>query len=175
MAVAQESAEVDHLKTVNQMLMAPSFHRITVDVSATVATLGTGGGAYVFIGDEFNHSTDETEANRMVVTAINASGIAADDITYTITGGSPNADEIMFVHTRGGIWSLHDVIQQDAQTINGVLLTNGPLYGSLAYGGRTAANWNAAGFRSRTLGEARIDRHRHRRPRGACAGIPCGA
>ena len=140
LAVAQESAEVDHLKTVNQMLLAPSFHRLAVDDSATTGTLGTGGGAYVFIGDELNHSADETEANRLVVTAV-----VGDLITYTITGGSPVVDEILFSHTRGGIWSLHDIIQQDAQTINGTVLTNGPRYGNLAYGGRAAANWNAAG------------------------------
>lgn len=137
LAVAQESAEVDHLKVLNQMLLAPSGLRAAAAIDATNFTVVTGGGAYMFIGDRFHESS--TEADTATVTAI-----VGDTITHT--GVAVVADELLFTDIRGGIWSLSDVIEEDARNINGVgALTAGPEYGSLAFGARVAGGWNAAG------------------------------
>lgn len=146
LAVSQEATEVDHNKVINQMLTAPGALRMAVDgglVAGTLTgTLVTGGGSRVFIGDTFHHSGDETDANFATVATI-----AGDVVTFTMVGADDvAADELFFTRARGGIWSIGDVIEEDARNINAVgALTNGVEYGSLAYGGRAAAGWNAAG------------------------------
>jgi hypothetical protein len=142
LAVAQESAEVDHLKKVNQMLLSPGGIRLAVDTDATTGTLVTGGGAYVSIGDTFHYTGDEAAGRFITITAI-----VGDVITYTLTGGgaSPAVDAIFYTRTRLGLSSLDDVVQQHGRNINGVAVTNSPMYANLAFGGRTAGGWNAAG------------------------------
>ena len=142
LAVAQETAEVDHLKKLNQMLMSPSSLRLAVDDSATTGTLVTGGGAFVAINDTFHTTGDEGSAKFITVTAV-----ATDLITYTEAGGiaSPAVDDILYARSRGGLISIDDAITEDGLTVNGVAITNGALYGSLTFGGRTAGQWNAAG------------------------------
>ena len=151
LAVAQESAEVDHLKKINQMLLQPGALRVAVG-GGTPDTLVTGGGAYVSIGDTFFSSGDEGSAKFITITAI-----SGDVITYTEAGGitSPATDDILFARNRGGPFSIHDALQEDGQTINGVALTNGPRYGSLTFGDRAAGNWNAAGFIQNNSGTLR--------------------
>jgi hypothetical protein len=152
LAVAQETAEVDHLKKLNQMLLAPSALRLAVDTSATVGTLVTegGSGGYVSINDTFGHTTDEAAANFITITGGTGGAgepITDDVVTYTLAAGtSPAVDSIWFALSRGGLTSLLDAISEDGRTINGVAVTNGPVYGSLAFGARTAAGFNAAGF-----------------------------
>lgn len=147
LAVEQESAEVDHLKVVNRMLMAPGAIRVAVD-GGTPLTLVDGGGSFVFINDTFHSSGDEAAANFITIDGINTiANPGADVVEYTEAGGitSPAVDDILYTRTRGGIWSLDDVVNRDARTINGVTLTNGPMYGSLTFADRTAGGWNAAG------------------------------
>ncbi len=141
LAVAQESAEVDHLKKINQMLLQPGAIRVATG-GGTPDTLVTSGGTYVSIGDTFHSSGDEAAANFITVTAI-----AGDVITYTEAGGitSPATDDMLYTRTRGGPWSIDDVVNEDGRTINGVAITNGPMYGSLTFADRAADNWNAAG------------------------------
>lgn len=141
LAVAQETAEVDHLKTINQMILAPSAVRVATG-GGSPDTLVDDAGGYVFAGDTFHSSGDEGSGKYITI-----SSISGDAITYTVTGGitNPANDDILYVRARGGISSIHDVIQEDGQTINGTALTNGPMYGSLTFGGRTAGGWNAAG------------------------------
>lgn len=150
LAVAQETAEVDHLKTVNQMLLAPSEVRIEARGGATEITLPDGAGEYAFIGDTFNYSGNETDDRYVTI-----GGLADDVATITETGGVSAADAVLYTRSRGGMWSLADIVSQDGRTANGVALTNGARYGSLAYGGRTAGGWNAAGHISGNSGTLR--------------------
>ena len=151
LAVAQEAAEVDHLKKLNQMLLSPSEIRVAAG-GGSPDTLVTGGGDYVSIGDTFHVSGDEGGSKYLTVTGING-----DIITYTKAGSvdDPATDELLYTHRRGGFWSLSDVINQKGRTVNGVALTNGARYGSLTYGSRTAGGWNAAGYVSGNSGALR--------------------
>ncbi len=141
LAVAQESAEVDHLKTLNRMLMAPSALRVATG-GGSPDTVVTGGADFMFVGDTFHSTGDEGSAKFITLTASTGS-----TITYSESGGitSPATDDVLFVKSRGGLSSIHDVIQEDGLTVNGQAISNGPMYGSLTFGGRTAAGWNAAG------------------------------
>ena len=153
LAVAQETAEVDHLKAINQMLVAPSEIRVATGGASGTAALVTGGGNRVGLGDTFYRSGQApgTDANYLEVT-----GIAGDVLSYTVTGSGGNlaADEILYTRNRSGIWSLSDAINQDGRTVNGVALTStGARYGSLST--RTAGDWNAAGYFSGNGGTIR--------------------
>jgi hypothetical protein len=141
LSVAQETAEVDHLKKLNQMLLAPSSMRVATGGGST-DTVVTGGGEYLFVGDTFHVSGDEGSGKYITITAI-----SGDVITYTETGGvtSPATDDVIYTRTRGGLWSLDDVVTEDGLTINGVALVDGALYGSLTHSDRVAGTWNAAG------------------------------
>ncbi len=150
LAVEQESAEVDHLKVINRMLMAPAMIRVA-STAGNVDTLVAGGGDRVFINDSFFSSASESTANYATV-----SSIAGDAVTTTDTGTPATAtDTIFFTRTRGGVWSLDDIVNEDGRTVNGTVLTNGPLYGNLTFGDRAADNWNAAGHISSNSGTLR--------------------
>ncbi|KKN86850.1 hypothetical protein LCGC14_0264090 [marine sediment metagenome] len=145
LAVEQESSEVDHLKNLNQQLLYPAAQRVITDNGAASFDVGTGGGAYIGIGDVF-HSTANSGANEATGIFTTVTSISGDTITATATsGGDPDADAVIYTRSRGGMWSIDDVINQDGRTVNGVAISNGPLYGSLTFGARTAGGWNAAG------------------------------
>ncbi len=145
LAVAQESAEVDHLKKINQMLLQPSTIRVATDGGAAAFTLVTGGGAYVSPGDSF-FATAASGGGEAVTRFTTVTSVAGDVVTAVATsGGDPDADAILFTRTRGGPWSIDDVVNEDGRTVNGVAITNGPLYGSLTFGDRATNNWNAVG------------------------------
>ena len=144
LAVAQEAAEVDHLKKLNQMLLAPSEIRVA-SVAGTVATLVDGGGEYVSEGDTFYESGHEGAANYLTVGDITGDGV---DVPAANREGAAviAADTIWYARSRAGFISLADVVNQKGRTVNGVALTNGARYGSLAVDGRTAGGWDAAGM-----------------------------
>ena len=157
LAVNQEAAEVDHLKAINQMLMAPSEIRLMTVASQTEATLVTGGGESVFEGDIFNVSG-------LANTTITITEIDEDDITFTKTGaGTVAADQVLYIMNRGGVASLADVINEDGRTVNGVDLGtgNGAEYGTMGDAGsslgasRARGKWNAAGYLGGNAGTIR--------------------
>lgn len=160
LAVAQEAAEVDHLKKLNQMLMAPSEIRVAVGgasgtpLMAGPAALVEGGAEYVSIGDTFHRSSQPGDANYIVIDDVN---VDTDGINYTLVGSSAVlvADEMLYVRSRGGITSLSDVVNHDGRTVNGVTLAagNGARYGNA--GPRPAGGWNAAGYVNGNSGNLR--------------------
>ena len=152
LAVAQEAAEVDHLKKINQMLLAPSEIRVA-SVSGNDITLVTGGGNYLSVGDSFIISGG---TNTATVTSV------AGDVINTAEGTKPAADQVLYTRSRAGLWSLSDIINEDGRTVNGVSLgTTGAQYGNQGTAaspmgaGRTAGGWNAAGFISDNEGAIR--------------------
>ena len=151
LAVQQETSEVDHLKTINQMLLAPSEVRVA-NGGGTPDTLVSGAGDYVFPGDTFHTSADEGESKYIDITSV-----TGDSIAYTSFGSvaDPVSDTVLYARARGGLWSLSDIINEDGRTVNGVSLTNGAGYGSLSFGDRTAGGWNAAGHINSNSGNIR--------------------
>ena len=165
LAVAQEAAEVDHLKVINQMLLAPSEIRIATaanfgtDMLATV-TLVEGGGEYVFEGDMF-HTSDAT-VGTVLVTQVGTT-TSDDQVILERLDGTGNLadDDVLFTAGRGGVSSLADIVNEDGRTTNGVTLTGGADYGVMGAAGmsagaaRTRGGWNAAGYVGGNAGVAR--------------------
>ncbi len=145
LAVSMESAEVDHLKKINQQILYPSSMRVINDGGATTFTLPTSGGNYVGVGDEF-HSTANAGAGEATGVFTTVDSIAGDVITATATlTGEPDTDSFIYTRSRGGMWSLDDAIAADGRDHGDDIINNGPLYGSLVFGARTAGGWNAQG------------------------------
>lgn len=153
LAVAQETAETDHLKKINQMTLAPSEIRVAAAGTATTATLVTSGGNYVSEGDSFFRSDQAGSANYITITEK-----AGDLITYVATGNQSGlaADAVLYTRSRGGVWSLADIVDEDGRTVAGQTLTDaGPLYASIGHGARDTGQWNAAGYISSNAGVLR--------------------
>lgn len=148
LAVAQETAMIDHTKRLNQMLLASSAQRVV-----------TGGGSpdvvvdasWVSVGDVF---AGTTVAGSVTVTAVN---LATNAITYT--GNALATDEIIFTVSRAGFASIDDVVEQIGVNVNGVAVTSSPNYGSLTAANRDAAaaanKWSA----SPVFGNSGVLRH----------------
>ena len=150
LAVAQEAAEVDHLKAINQMMLQPSEIRVATGGGTGVAALVTGGADYVSIGDTFFRSDAAGTDNYITITGIGTDANPDSDvITFTETGagGDLTVDTILYTRSRGGIWSLADVINASGRTVNGTDLgANGASYGSVSGTARNAGGWSAAGM-----------------------------
>ena len=101
LAVAQEAAEVDHLKKLNQMLLAPSEIRVAVGGASGTAAVVDGAAEYLSVGDSFHRSDAAGAANRVTITGINFdSGV----INYSTTGATANLaeDTLLYTASRGG-------------------------------------------------------------------------
>lgn len=138
LAVAQETAMIDHTKRLNQMLLAPAAHRVV-----------TGGGtpdtivdaSWVSVGDVFEGTT---VAGTITVTAVDL-----DNNTITYTGNALATDEIIYVSSRAGLQSIDDIVAQEGMNVNGVSLGNdAPAYASIGVTGRSytaaAERWAAS-------------------------------
>ena len=149
LAVAQEAAEVDHLKRINQMMLAPGEIRVKTGGETGVAVLVDDADTAVSLGDTFYRSDQLGEANYIRVTGITEAGVLSFDKIGDQTALA--ADAVLVSRSRGGMPSLMDIISEDGRTVNGTQLgvgatAFGPRYGSLAHGSRDAKGWNAAGF-----------------------------
>ena len=156
LAVAQEAAEVDHLKQLNQMVVSPSEIRVALGGASGTAQLVNDAVNYVSIGDTFYGSANPGENNYYTITDIADDGVI--DYTKSLSSlANMVADEILVARDRAGFTSLADIVAQDGRTVNGVALNAdlGPGYGSLSYGDRPSSNWNAAGVINDNDGDLR--------------------
>ena len=131
LAVAQETAMIDHTKKLNQMLLAAAAQRVVTGGGTPDTVVNNG---WVNIGDVYNGTTVSGD---VTVTAIGASNA----ISYS--GNALTTNEIIYIKSRGGFASIDDIIEVTGRTINGVSVTSAPNYGSLTASGRTTDNWNA--------------------------------
>ena len=148
LAVAQETAMIDHTKRLNQMLLASSATRAIVGASpATIADA-----SWVSVGDTFHNSGD---ADVITVTAVN---LATNQVTYTGTGLGD--DEVIVAFNRAGFSSIDDIVSQEGVNVGGIAnATYAPAYGSLDGTARdytdAAEKWSA----SPVFGNSGVLRH----------------
>ena len=161
LAVAQESAEVDHLKSLNQMLMNPSEIRIADAANITTAdagvaqTLVTGAGERVSVGDKFSVYAAAGGTRSGVATVVSVSGDTVNlkgDSAFNVAD-----DAVMVAESRAGFTSISDVINEDGRVAGGLTggMTGGVRYGNLTHNSRSSGGWNAAGYVSGNSGNLR--------------------
>ena len=134
LAIAQETAMIDHTKRLNQMLLASSDQRIVLGAApaGAVTLIDT---SWLNVGDTFREAGQAVD---IVCTGITSDTVATfDQITTT--------DRILYARDRGASYSLDDVVDQTSRIRNGATFTNAEVagYGSLVLADRDALNWNA--------------------------------
>lgn len=140
LAVAQETAMIDHTKRLNQMLLAKSAQRVVTGAASGSPTTVVEP-LWVNVGDVFKGTTGGTN---ITVTAVNEA-----NLTVTFTGATTTTGEIVYVVSRQGIQSIDDVINTINESIDGVTISgNAPNYASLTSTNRDysslANSWSAS-------------------------------
>lgn len=133
LAVAQETAMIDHTKRLNQMILASGSQRVVAGGGSPDTVVE---GSWVNVGDVYNGTTVSGD---VTVTAV-----SGNSVTYT--GSNLTTDEIIFIKSRGGFSSIDDIVDVTGRTVNGVSLSasqaNG--YGSLTVANRDTDTWSAS-------------------------------
>jgi hypothetical protein len=136
LAVAQETAMIDHTKRLNQMLLASGSQRVVAG-GGTPDTLIDA--SWLSVGDVLNGTT---VAGDVTITAITLPNIVA------YGGNALATDEIVFIASRAGFASIDDIVEMTNRTVNGVALgaAKAPNYGSLVMADRDLDFWSASGI-----------------------------
>ena len=143
LALENENAQVDHIKEMNEELLAGSAY-IASAGSGTAFTVPAAIAKHFKVGDAVSQRDisaggfDRTSGS--VVSAVNEStGVV------TVASGTTFADgDLAFIYSRAGLTSIDDIVNEDGVTYGGVSGGGQARAYDLSYGGRTAGGWNAA-------------------------------
>ena len=160
LALENENAHLDHIKEINEELLALSAARASGGSDSTVVFGSTSAISKHFkIGDEINRY-DLSATNHDITAGVTVGAVAgtAHDggtVTLDITGLSDAwaAGDIAYVYSRAGFTSLDDVVTEDGAVVSGGE-SRARAY-DLALNGRTAGLWNAAAHVSHNSGVGR--------------------
>jgi hypothetical protein len=122
-AVEQEAASRDHIKEINNELMAGCAFRASASGSTTTATFSTSVVSSFNIGDTLGWYDATASAHRApssVITAIDeTTGIITVSPAWTSGGEELAAGDIVYVTARNGVTSLYDVAMEDTAAVGG--------------------------------------------------------
>ena len=160
LALENENAQLDHIKEINEELLALSAARASGG-SDTTAVFGSTGSInkHFKIGDEINRYDLSGTAHDITggITVGGAAGTAHSGGTVTLdaTGLSDAwaAGDIAYVFSRAGFTSLDDVVVEDGAIVSGGEARSRAY--DLTLNGRTAGGWNAAAHVSHNSGVGR--------------------
>ena len=151
LAMENENAQLDHVKEINEELMAGSMYLASAG-STTTSTVPAAVAKNIKVGDAL--SVWDTSANDW----INTSGVtvsAVNTSTGVITHGTTSAavadGDGIAVYSRAGFTSIDDIVAQDGASMGGVYDSNSNFAANggvraydLTYADRTSGAWNAA-------------------------------
>jgi hypothetical protein len=162
LAMEMEFAQLDHIKEVNQELLAGGAYVLSAG-GASSFTVPASVAFHFKIGDTVNWYDESASTHRAsttaVVTAVNTgSGVVTVATgTLTVGGQDPTNNDAVYVTARAGFSSIDDIIAQDEMVIaspGNDALGRQTVY-NIAAGGRTAGTWNAGALVSSGSGTAR--------------------
>jgi hypothetical protein len=145
LALEMENAQIDHVKEINEELLAASGFLISAGGS-TSFTVPASVAANFKIGDTvaLNNAGTYEDTGGLAVSAVNTSTGA---VTTAAWGNNPADGDVVFVVGRAGFTSLDDVVQEDlagGQTTGmGGAASEVGLY-DITYSDRVAGSWSAA-------------------------------
>ena len=151
LAMENENAQLDHVKEINEELMAGSMYLASAG-STTTSTVPAAVAKNIKIGDVL--TVWDTSANDW----INTSGVTVSGVntsTGVITHGTTSAavadGDGIAVYSRAGFTSIDDIVAVDGQSMGGVYDSNSNFAANggvraydLTYADRTSGAWNAA-------------------------------
>lgn len=141
LAVAQETAMIDHTKRLNQMLLAAAQQRVVTGGGTPDVVIDA---SWVSVGDVFEGTV---VAGTITVTAVDYS---TNSVTYT--GNALTTDEVIYASSRGGFQSIDDIVQQEGVNIGGIANADAAAYASIGVTARSytgaAEKWAASSVSS---------------------------
>ena len=141
LAMENEHAQLDHIKEVNEEILAGSAYIVSNSASATSFTVPQSIAKHFKIGDAISVNDAGTFARTggSVVSAVNNT----TGVVTVATGTNIENGDLAMIYSRAGFTSIDDVVAEDAMGVGGA--TNGAnvrVY-DLDLATRTAGLWNA--------------------------------
>ena len=152
LALENENAQLDHVKEINEELLAGSAY-ITSAGAATTFTVPAAIAKHFKVGDAVAQydvsATGHDRQSGSVVSAVNTStGVV------TVASGTTFADgDIAYIYSRGGMTSIDDVVMEDGAAVGGQ--TSRVRAYDLTINDRSSGNWNAGASVSYNSGTGR--------------------
>ena len=152
LALENENAQLDHVKEINEELLAGSAY-ITSAGAATTFTVPAAIAKHFKVGDAVAQydvsATGHDRQSGSVVSAVNTStGVV------TVASGTTFADgDIAYIYSRGGMTSIDDIVMEDGAAVGGQ--TSRTRAYDLTINDRSSGNWNAGASVSYNSGTGR--------------------
>ena len=152
LALENENAQLDHVKEINEELLAGSAY-ITSAGAATTFTVPAAIAKHFKVGDAVAQydvsATGHDRTSGSTVSAVNTStGVV------TVASGTTFADgDVAYIYSRGGMTSIDDIVMEDGAAVGGGV-ARARAY-DLTLAGRTAGAWNAGASVSYNSGTGR--------------------
>ena len=153
LALENENAQLDHVKEINEELLAGSAYLVSAGAAPTF-TVPAAIAKHFKVGDAVgmnNVGTGFDRTSGSVVSAVNTStGVV------TVASGTAYADgDVAFIYSRAGLTSIDDIVAEDGAVIGGASGGANVRAYDLTQAGRTAGGWNAGGYVSHNSGVGR--------------------
>ena len=154
LALENENAQLDHVKEMNQELLAGSAY-LASGGSTTTTVLGSNSteAAHFKVGDTVGWYDASATANIKTDASVTVSSVSSATITHSAAGVTLADGDVIFALRRAGITSLDDIVSEDGMAVGGVNAS--PSAYDLTVAGRTAGQWNAAASASYNSGTGR--------------------
>ena len=154
LALENENAQLDHVKEMNQELLAGSAY-LASGGSTTTTVLGSNSteAAHFKVGDTVGWYDASATANIKTDASATVSSVSSATITHTAAGVTIADGDVIFALRRAGLTSLDDIVSEDGMAVGGVSAS--PSAYDLTVAGRTAGAWNAAASASYNSGTGR--------------------
>ena len=154
LALENENAQLDHVKEMNQELLAGSAYLLSGG-STTTSVIGSNSteAAHFKVGDTVAWYDATAAANIKTDASATVSSVSSATITHTAAGVTIADGDVIFALRRAGLSSLDDIVSEDGMAVGGVSAS--PSAYDLTVAGRTAGAWNAAASASYNSGTGR--------------------
>ena len=151
LALENENAQLDHVKEINEELLAGSAYLVSGG-GATTFVVPAAIGKHFKIGDAVGMNNVGTGFDRTTGSVV--SGVSAG--TVTVASGTAFADgDAAFIYSRAGLTSIDDIVMEDGAVVGGASGgVNARAY-DLTQAGRAAGAWNAGASVSYNSGTGR--------------------
>ena len=152
LALENENAQMDHVKEINEELLAGSAY-LTSAGATTTFTVPAAIAKHFKVGDavaQYDASaTGHDRQTGSVVSAVNTS----TGVVTVATGTTFGDGDIAYIYSRGGMTSIDDIVMQDGAAVGGV--TSRVRAYDLTINDRASGNWNAGASVSYNSGSGR--------------------
>ena len=162
LAMENENAQLDHVKELNEELLAGSMYLASAG-STTTSTVPAAVAKHIKIGDTL--TVWDTSANDWINTsgvAVSAVNTSTGVITHATTSAAVADGDGIAIYSRAGFTSLDDIVAVDGGSMGGVYDANANFAANggvraydLTYADRTSGAWNAAATVSDNNGTGR--------------------